>query len=100
MANPKLAPSSDLVNQLAQLLQQLQAALTSSQAESHQRSWKEPCYHSIVHPQHLKQQYPQINQRHNEYHRSLKKEYIRKLFLRSDVPSVKERATPSSNAQM
>ncbi|RIB30976.1 hypothetical protein C2G38_2151097 [Gigaspora rosea] len=70
MANPNQPTStSDLVNQLAQLLQQLQIALTSKQAESHQRPWKEP-----------------LNTM-----RSPKKEYIRKLFLKSDVKRLDKR---------
>ncbi|CAG8778102.1 38013_t:CDS:2, partial [Gigaspora margarita] len=39
------------------LLQQLQTALTSSQAKFYQRSLKEPCYTPIVYPQHLQQQF-------------------------------------------
>ncbi|CAG8671539.1 13988_t:CDS:2 [Gigaspora margarita] len=45
MANPNQPTFlSNLVNQLAQLLQQLQVVLASNQTEFYQKSWKEPCY--------------------------------------------------------
>ncbi|CAG8834237.1 35335_t:CDS:2 [Gigaspora margarita] len=51
MDNPNQpTPSSDLVNQLAQLLQQLQTTLISSQTKFYQRSLKEPCYTFVVRP--------------------------------------------------
>ncbi|CAG8857427.1 6370_t:CDS:1, partial [Gigaspora margarita] len=87
MANPNQpTPSFDLVNQLAQLLQQLQVVLTSNQTEFHQKSWKEPRYTPIVRPQHLQQQCPQIHQRHNEYHNKPKERVDSQAIPKKQCP--------------
>ncbi|RIB23670.1 hypothetical protein C2G38_2032541 [Gigaspora rosea] len=66
--------------------------MMGKQDESHQRPWKEPCYASIVCPQHLKQQCPQIYQRRSEYHEKPKERVYSQAIPKKRCPSCQRKS--------